>query len=232
MITDLPFYVVVIFVVTTLFTAVFFLKIIASSRPDRRMPIWALLLLVSWMALQAILGWQGFYRAYDAVPPHMPLVILPPLLLISYCFIAHRQAIQNLSLRKMTFLHTVRIPVELVLFWLAHHHHVPTLMTYEGRNFDILAGITAPIIGQIAFRSGYVHKRLLLSWNILSLLSLINIVTHAILSMPLPFQQFAFDQPNIGVFYFPFIWLPSVIVPAVLFCHLAAIYQLRHQDEN
>ncbi|HVF96549.1 MAG TPA: hypothetical protein VM871_04480, partial [Flavisolibacter sp.] len=37
---------------------------------------------------------------------------------------------------------------------------------------------------------------------------------------------FAFDQPNIAVLYFPFIWLPSFIVPVVLLSHLVCIRQL------
>jgi hypothetical protein len=39
-------------------------------------------------------------------------------------------------------------------------------------------------------------------------------------------QQIAFDQPNIGVMYFPFVWLPACIVPLVLLSHLASLYQL------
>jgi hypothetical protein len=59
----------------------------------------------------------------------------------------------------------------------------------------------------------------------------VNIVTIAILSAPLPFQQMGFDQPNVGVFLFPFIWLPALIVPLVLFSHLVCIYQLVRQKE-
>jgi len=36
----------------------------------------------------------------------------------------------------------------------------------------------------------------------------------------------AFDQPNIAVLYFPFSWLPTYVVPVVLFCHLAALRKL------
>jgi len=100
-------------------------------------------------------------------------------------------------------------------------------MTFSGRNFDILAGITAPIIYFVCFRDSAISNRLLLLiWNFISLLLLLNIVINAILSLPFPFQQFAFDQPNIAVLYFPFTWLPSCIVMAVLFSHLIAISRL------
>jgi glycerol-3-phosphate acyltransferase PlsY len=55
---------------------------------------------------------------------------------------------------------------------------------------------------------------------------LLNIVVNAVLSLPYPFQQFAFDQPNVAVLYFPFTWLPCFIVVIVLYSHLAAIRKL------
>jgi hypothetical protein len=66
-------------------------------------------------------------------------------------------------------------------------------------------------------------------WNFICLGLLLNIVINAILAAPFPFQQFAFDQPNRGVLYFPFIWLPGFIVPAVLLSHLVNIRQLLSQ---
>jgi hypothetical protein len=99
-------------------------------------------------------------------------------------------------------------------------------MTFEGRNFDILSGLTAPIIFWLVFRQGKINRLLLLVWNFLALGLLINIVVNAFLSFPFAFQQFAFDQPNRAVLYFPFVWLPTVVVPLVLFCHLASIWQL------
>ena len=62
--------------------------------------------------------------------------------------------------------------------------------------------------------------------QILCLGLLLNILVIAILSAQTPFQKFAFDQPNIGVTFFPFIWLPGIVVPIVLISHLAAIRQL------
>jgi len=70
------------------------------------------------------------------------------------------------------------------------------------------------------------NRRLLLVWNFICLCLLLNIVINAILAAPFPFQQFAFDQPNIAVLYFPFTWLPFFIVMIVLYSHLAAIRQL------
>jgi hypothetical protein len=44
--------------------------------------------------------------------------------------------------------------------------------------------------------------------------------------LPLPFQQFAEEQPNIAMLYAPYNLLPGVIVPIVMFSQLAAIRRL------
>ncbi|HVF81580.1 MAG TPA: hypothetical protein VM884_06585, partial [Flavisolibacter sp.] len=154
--------------------------------------------------------------------------LLPPLIAIAVCFLTKpgRAFLNSLDAKWLTLLHVVRVPVEMVLLWLALQKYLPLLMTFEGRNFDILSGLTAPLI----FYFGYVRKKLssraLLAWNFACLALLINIVVNAIFAAPFPFQQFAFDQPNIAVLYFPFVWLPAFIVPVVLLAHLANIRQL------
>ena len=121
----------------------------------------------------------------------------------------------------------VRIPVELVLLWLYQYRAVPQLMTFTGSNFDILSGISAPVMYFLCFHDDrLIRPRLLLAWNILCLLLLLNVVVRGLLSAPFVFQAFAFDQPNIAVLYFPFVWLPSFIVMAVLFGHLFSIRQI------
>jgi hypothetical protein len=135
-------------------------------------------------------------------------------------------------LKKLTILHTVRIPVEIVLFYLFTYKTIPELMTFEGRNLDILSGITAPFVFYFGFIRKKMHHKAILIWNVVCLALLLNIVINAILSAPFQFQQFAFDQPNIAVLYFPFIWLPCCVVPLVVLSHLAAIRQLSKFEKN
>ncbi|MBA4183709.1 MAG: hypothetical protein H0X49_06820, partial [Acidobacteria bacterium] len=174
---------------------------------------------------QAALASSGFYLLVDVFPPRLPLfAVIPALVLIILLFIfARKDFISRIPLKTLTLLHVIRIPVEIVLLWLFQNGQVPQLMTFEGRNFDILSGLTAPIIAWLAFRNGKTNRPLLIAWNIFALLLLINIVANAVLSIPSPFQQLAFEQPNRAVLYFPFVWLPSVVVPVVLFCHLASL---------
>src|SRR5687768_11719082 len=218
---SLPIYIPLVMGLSTLLTAYFLFRAAHQSTKT-------LIIICAWLAFQALMGLSGFYQVTDAIPPRFLLMVLPPVLFVVYLFLSPkgRAYIDSLDISMLTLLHVVRIPVEIVLFWLFINKSVPELMTFEGRNFDILSGVTAIIVYYFGFIKKQINKNVLLAWNFVCLGLLINIVVNAALSVPSPIQQFAFDQPNIGILYFPFNWLPSFIVPVVLLAHLGAIRHL------
>ncbi len=215
-----PFYLSLSFIAVTLATVLFFY--FASGKNKTAAAVVLVLLVV-----QAMLGWSGFYFK-PTVPPRFPLLIVPSILLIASVFLSKggKTLLHALDLRVLTYLHSVRIAVEVVLFWLAGEKLLPLAMTFEGQNFDILTGLTAPVMAWLVFERKALSTRALFAWNLMGLGLLLNVVVRGILSAPSPFQQLAFDQPNVAVLYFPFVWLPSVVVSIVLFGHLAAFYRL------
>jgi hypothetical protein len=225
-------FITILFVLTVLLTAGFLLYALWAAHRKLSLTFISAGLLAVWMALQGGLAGAGFYLVNDGTP-RFALAIVPALLLIIAAFIfrSSRELLLNVSLPALTLLSIVRIPVEFVIDWWFHHGMAPELMTFEGRNFDIISGVTAPIVFFFVFYNPQSSlndgKRIILIvWNIVCLLLLINIVTNAILSVPGPLQTQAFEQPAVAVLHYPFVWLPSVIVPAVLFSHLASLYQL------
>ena len=222
---NLPSYIEVVFGLTTLLTAVLFYKATHYSKP-------LIAVTAGWLALQALIAYTGFYTVTDTLPPRFLLLVLPPLVLIAAVFIspAGKKFVAGLDTKTLTLLHVVRVPVEMVLLWLFLQKTIPQVMTFEGRNFDIFSGITAPFIYYFGFVRKSLNKKIIIAWNILCLVLLLNIVTTAVLAAPFTFQKLAFDQPNVAVFYFPFVWLPGFIVPVVLFSHLASIRLLLKQE--
>ncbi len=224
-------YVSIIFLLTVLATFIFlFLSIReANAEQNKNTKIIIGLTLFIWLSIQGILSYNGFYLNFKAFQPRFGLAILPPLITIVLLLIRSRGFTDRLSIEALTYLHTVRISVELVLYWLFLSKQVPQLMTFEGRNFDIIAGISAPFIGYLCFTKEKMNRKIALIWNLVSIGLLLNIVINALFSVPTPFQEFAFDQPNIGLAYFPFIWLPAFIVPIVLFSHIVSIIKLQNE---
>lgn len=222
----LPFYIPGTFVLTTLLTILLIYKASNYSRTLILTPIF-------WLVVQAVLSVNDFYLITTGVPPRFALSLMPPVLLILILFVTKkgRVFLGSFNAKTLTLLHTVRIPVELTLYWLFLHKGLPEIMTFEGRNFDILCGLTAPLVYYFGFIKNALSKEVLLAWNIICLILVINIVATAILSAPFAFQKFGFEQPNIALLYFPYVWLPSFVVPCVLLAHLINIRQLINENK-
>lgn len=232
MLENLPIYIPLTFGLTTVATLFLFSWVIKTSisPTTRKNSTIIIISLIIWLTIQAVLTLKNVYNSdTNSFPPKILLFgILPTLLAIVILFSMKKgqQFIDSLSLKKITYLNIVRLPVEIVLFWLFLNKAIPELMTFEGRNLDIIAGITAPMVAYFGLVKGKINHKTILIWNFICLGLLINIVVNAFLSAPSPIQKFAFEQPNIAILNFPFSWLPTFIVPIVLFGHLVSIRQL------
>ena len=231
MIAGLPIYISLVFVFTTLTALLIFHFAILNSDAENAGSTAkvALSILCFWLVIQAVIALNEFYASdTGGFPPRFIFAILPPFSAILILFLTKRgrSFIDQLPLDNLTNISLVRIPVEIVLYWLFLHKAIPKLMTFEGKNFDILSGISAPFIAYYGFRTGKLTNKVILYWNVFALLLLLNIVVIAFFSAPFAFQAFSFLQPNIAILHFPFVWLPCFLVPLIFFGHLVSIRQL------
>ena len=121
----------VFFVAITLITVWQFY--IASNKSKKFLVI-AFVLAVS----QLFIGVTNFYENENTIPPRFILLVAPAIVLIVILLSTSkgREFIDHLNLKKLTLLHTIRIPVEIALYFLFTSKAVPQIMTFEGRNFD------------------------------------------------------------------------------------------------
>lgn len=224
---DLPTYIPTLMIACAFFSVYMLYK----AAHNNTLILW---IISAWLLLQGAVSLTGFYYTDFSLPPRFLLMVLPPLILIIALFNNKRgkNFLDGLSLKTLTWLHIVRVPVEICLFWLYQHGQIPVEMTFEGRNFDIPAGLTAPLVAWLAFPPNAAPRRgLLLVWNFVSLALLFNIVGTAVAAGPYFGKGFGFETINLGLFYFPFVWLPCLIVPVVLLAHLVLIRRLLAQNE-
>lgn len=221
---NLPIAISALFIFTTALVLYLFYRAANRSRI-------VLFISLGWLLLQGLISCTGFYSVLS-MPPRFMLLPAPALLAVIMLFVTKggKRFIDGLDARWLTAVHISRIPVELVLLSLFIYGMVPRIMTFEGRNFDILSGITAPFILWYGHIKHKMNRTWMLVWNMFCLLLLFNIVLTAVFALPLSIQQFGFERPNIAVLYFPFIWLPCFIVPVVLLAHLACIRKLFYSE--
>jgi hypothetical protein len=118
-----------------------------------------------------------------------------------------------------------RVVVELLMHRAYSEGLMPVQMSYSGRNFDIVTGLTALALGAW-LATGRKSPRLVFAWNTLGAALLLNILVVALLSAPTPFRVFMNEPANVWITRAPWVWLPTVMVLAAVIGHVLVYRRL------
>jgi hypothetical protein len=186
----------------------------------------ALLVLAAWVLYTGSLGFSGMLANPTAVPPRIALILIP--VLLGVLFLARSDAGRDLALSIPVGLligaQVFRVIVELFIHQFWSVGLLPKMLTYEGANFDIVAGLSAPVVAWLT-ASRRLSSRLALAWNVFGLVLLANIVVRAILTTP-ALQALVTEVPNRALGMFPFTFIPGLMAPLALTLHVFAIRAL------
>ncbi len=180
--------------------------------------------LIGWTSVVSILSLSGILSDFSKFPPRLFIVLAVPLITMIAVTVSPvtREILIHIPTRNIIRLQTFRVFVEILLWMLVFENLLPVQMSFEGRNFDVISGLTAPLAAYLL-----VNNRLaLVIWNFVTLGLLINIVAIAILSMPTPFRVFMNEPANAIVASFPFVWLPGLLVPMAYGLSFLSLRQL------
>lgn len=186
-----------------------------------------LLSLFTWAIF--VTGWSlsGKMGDFHSFPFNMgPVLVVPMVVILFFVFGKKTQPmIANLWQYDLVALQSFRISVELLLWRLFVLNEMPIQMSFEGRNWDVLTGITAIFVAYFIKRR-QMSKTVLIIWNLVGLGLLINIVSIAILSMPTPSRIFMNEPSNTIVTQFPVSFLPAFLVPLAYGLHFLSLRKL------
>ncbi len=186
------------------------------------------IILVGWLVFSAVISFSGMLLDFTSTPPKLFIIILPAVLMIIYICISTRvnTLLTVIPASWLVYIQSYRILVELALWLMLLKNIIPVQMTFEGLNYDILIGLSAPIIGYYALSADKWPRLVALLWNFAGLLMVTNIFIIALLSTPSPLRQFFNEPSNTMVAYFPFVWIPAFIVPFAYLMHVLSIKQI------
>lgn len=191
----------------------------ATPRAARRAATWSAAAGAAWMTVTWVLAASGVARAWERVPPPFAFVVIGVFALAAAISLSRLGArLARLPLWTLVAVQGFRLPLELAMHAMYERGIMPELMSYSGRNFDIVTGASAIAVAALV-AIGASGRRLVIVWNLLGSALLLNVVVVAMLATPV-FRYFGEDQLNIWVAYPPFIWLPGVMVLAALAGHV------------
>jgi hypothetical protein len=172
-----------------------------------------------WLALTGVAAARGIVD-FSSTPPRMLILAV-----VSNAIAIYAGTKINAPLAALVALQSFRLPLELLMHRAYAEGVMPVQMSYSGLNFDIVTGVLAIVVAFFAH-----NRKLVLAWNILGTLLLINIVTIAILSTPIPLRVFHNEPANVWITHPPFVWLPCFLVPVALAGHIAIFKKLRRRQ--
>lgn len=180
----------------------------------------------AWMAGTWMAASTGVLRQWDATPPPFALLVIGILALTVLLALSPfgRRLATTVPLWALILVQAFRFPLEVAMHQMYERGVMPVQMSYSGRNFDIITGVTAGIVAMVV-RSGR-GRSLAFLWNVMGLALVVNVATVGILSTP-RFRYFGDDRLNIWITYPPYVWLPAVMVLAAVAGHLLIFRALR-----
>jgi hypothetical protein len=175
--------------------------------------------LVLAMSASLVVAARGSLAQFQRVPPpFLPLTFGCVVLWVLIGTSRLSSGFQQLPLAALVGFQAFRLPLELMMHSASEAGVMPRQMSYSGFNFDIVSGATAAVLA-VLIALGKAPRRLVLAWNALATALLAVILIVAITSAP-PFLLFGREHANSWVAYAPFVWLPTVLVPAAVAGHV------------
>lgn len=187
---------------------------------------WVVAVIAGWTILTGAMAYSGVLAEFTSFPPWIPLLVLIQLAFVLWLswFSSWSEVLAEIPHYILVGLQCFRVPVELLLATLATRKLLAIEMTYYGRNFDVLEGITGVVLAIWLRRRGEERLRfVVLAWNLTGLSLVTVVLAHGILSVPYPSQLLNLSVPTFVIAYFPVVWLLTVLVPMAYFLHLVSI---------
>jgi hypothetical protein len=209
-------------------------KVEWEQSKKRNIGIFTLCGFLLWFAFTGILAANGFFMQFSAMPPRLLVLLLPPIIFIVWLATSpsFTQLLRQIPSSWLVYLQSFRVGMEIIL-WMAYVDNIiPVQMTFEGRNYDILVGMTAPLFAYFCFTQKKWPRIVVIGWNIGGLILLLNIVVVSILSAPVPFRVFMNEPANTFVAEVPFVWLPAFVVPMAYWLHILSLKQLLTKNKT
>jgi hypothetical protein len=173
----------------------------------------------------AILAANQFF-AVITMPPRFVLIFAPLLFIV----VMLSRAKTTGSLRFLQLIppvlliavHVYRLLIEIVFIQFAQEKIIPVELSVHGRNQDLWIGVLALPVAWLFWRKHHLARKAGITFNILGLLSLVNIFSIAVPSMPSTFR--VYDTLYLPT-YFPGI-LIVFLASAAIYLHILSLKQL------
>lgn len=186
--------------------------------------------LMLWQLYIFALGQTDILSSYE-LPPRFAIFLIGPAFLFTGIFIyANRNNtwLHHIPKSWLVYLQSFRILVETLFVFSVTEGVLHTNVTIEGYNFDMILGLTAPVVAFLAFSKNIISEKMVLLWNYLGLVVLASVIFVFLSTVFLP-ELYGSEGSLMPLTFtkYPYTLIAGFLMPVAVFMHVLSIVQLR-----
>jgi hypothetical protein len=166
-----------------------------------------------------------------SLPPKLPFLIFVPFIIFTIIFSRNsksNQALIAMPKSWLVYLQSFRIIVEVIILYTFFEGVIPQSASFEGYNFDVVMGITAPFVAYFLFKDGVKNLLLARVWNVFGIIMILFVAMIIVTSY---YQPSLWGSKVVLVkdefFSYPYILLPAFLAPMGILFHVVSLLQLQ-----
>lgn len=214
--------------------AALFVSLLARGGPRRR----AVGLTTAAAAVMLFSAWvadRGALQRFDSFPPPMLVMVLAVFAMgfaLGFSPVG-REAARTLPLASLVGLQAFRLPLEVVMHHAGNRGIMPEELSYSGYNFDIVTGASALALWASMRGGAAVPRAAVWAWNLWGCWCLAVIAFVAVATSPMV-RLFGDDPAHVNtwVLFFPYVWLPVVLVTVAVAGHVIITRALLYRERT
>lgn len=187
------------------------------------------LILVVWIGYMSAVSLTGIFMN-ASLPPRILLFLVIPSFILFIIFFRSRSfknIVDHVPHNWIVNFQSFRIIVELLIYGCFTAGILPKQATFAGYNYDILIGITAPLMAFLFLRGANPPRGIMLLWNAAGFITLAIVVsviiTHAYFPALWGLKESILSQ---GFGAFPYTLLAGFLMPIAVFMHIFSLIKL------
>ncbi len=199
----------------------------AQKRDVYRPFIKSVLILIFWFVYLCLISNTGLLRDLS-LPPKFPLLIFGPIIaLICIAWFKYQDdpRLQALPRSWPIYYQSFRVIVETLLHYTFLAAIIPASATFNGLNFDIIMGITAPFVAYFFIKNNQ-QNRWVKWWNILGILMILFVAFIVASSIYFP-GLWGANKPLVDFTFIemPYLLLAGFLAPSAIIVHFISLMQ-------
>lgn len=200
--------------------------IIEQKKKLRKLVIYLLL----WQAYVFGISITGFLMDFS-LPPRFPIFLVIPAFVFTGVFIYRNRNAKWITVIPpswLIYIQSFRIIVETLFVLTVAKGYLHPEVTIEGYNYDMLIGLSAPVVAYLVFNRGLLSKNVAILWNYLGLAVLASVIFVFVTTIYFS-SMYGISQEMLPMNFgsYPYTLVASFLMPTAVFIHILSIVQLR-----